>query len=144
NSRVNTSAMGSIALSWIPTGTFHHVGFVVPSIDAAAHSFAQSIGADWDGVIVHDPNQTVRVTFFQSQRAGDPLMELVEPVGDKSPVFSLAQRGGGLHTFVIWWIHWKNNSGNVARSAALWFARLSRPPPSVAGALPGSTRETSC
>jgi methylmalonyl-CoA/ethylmalonyl-CoA epimerase len=89
--------MGSIALSWIPSGTFHHVGFVVPSIDTAAHSFAESIGADWDGVIVHDPNQTVRVTFFHSKRAGDPLMELIEPVGEKSPVFSLAKRGGGLH-----------------------------------------------
>jgi methylmalonyl-CoA/ethylmalonyl-CoA epimerase len=48
-------------------------------------------------VIVHDPKQTVRVSFFQSRQAGDPLFELIEPVGDSSPVASFAKRGGGLH-----------------------------------------------
>jgi methylmalonyl-CoA/ethylmalonyl-CoA epimerase len=89
--------MGSIALTWEPSAGFHHVGFVVGSIEHAAEAFARSIGAEWDGVIVHDPNQTVRVSFFCSKEAGDPLFELIEPVGDGSPVLALAKRGGGLH-----------------------------------------------
>ncbi len=89
--------MGSIALSWAPLGSLHHVGFVVSSIEQTAEDFAQSIQAEWDGQITHDPNQVVRVTFLNSRNAADPLVELVEPAGDNSPVLSFQQRGGGLH-----------------------------------------------
>jgi methylmalonyl-CoA/ethylmalonyl-CoA epimerase len=37
------------------------------------------------------------VTFLKSQRAGDPLWELVEPADEQSPVKSFAAKGGGLH-----------------------------------------------
>jgi methylmalonyl-CoA/ethylmalonyl-CoA epimerase len=54
--------------------------------------------ATWDGVIVHDPHQRVRVTFLRTNNAADPLMELIEPAGDNSPVLSFIKRsGGGLH-----------------------------------------------
>lgn len=89
--------MGSIALTWTPQGTFHHVGFVVGSIQETVHSLAQSLDAEWDGHIIHDPNQAVRVTFLRSKNRADPLFELVEPVGEKSPVLSFAEKGGGLH-----------------------------------------------
>lgn len=93
----NPQTIASIAETWQSAGTFHHVGFVVKSIAATAENFAASLGAEWDGVIVHDPKQSVRVSFLRSRNPGDPLMELVEPVGDKSPVASLAKQGGGLH-----------------------------------------------
>ncbi len=89
--------MGPISLSWMPPGSFHHVGFVVRSIQDSAHSFAKSLRATWDGEIIHDPNQVVRVTFLQGEHAADPLIELVEPAGEKSPVLGFLQRGGGLH-----------------------------------------------
>ena len=89
--------MHSIALSWAPQGTFHHVGFVVASIPEAAPGFAESMDADWDGVIIHDPLQMARVSFLRSRSPADPLFELVEPAGDKSPVRSFLKRGGGLH-----------------------------------------------
>ncbi|MBV9483088.1 MAG: VOC family protein [Acidobacteria bacterium] len=89
--------MGSTALSWAANGTFHHVGFVVSSIPKAAPGFAESLDAEWDGAIVHDMHQTVRVTFLRSRQLGNPLFELVEPAGEQSPVMSLAKRGGGLH-----------------------------------------------
>ena len=89
--------MGSISLSWVPQGTFHHVGFVVASIQDSAPSFASSLDATWDGEIIHDPNQVVRVTFLHGKHAADPLVELVEPAGEKSPVRSFLERGGGLH-----------------------------------------------
>jgi methylmalonyl-CoA/ethylmalonyl-CoA epimerase len=75
----------------------HHIGFVVPSIQECAESFAISLGATWDGNIVFDPLQKVRVTFFQGHNPTDPLMELVEPGGPESPVSRFVERGGGLH-----------------------------------------------
>ncbi len=78
-------------------GRFHHVGFVVASIEGAAESLAQSIGGDWDGRIIHDPLQVVRVTFLRSPVATDPLLELIEPAGGDSPVLGFLKRGGGLH-----------------------------------------------
>ena len=75
----------------------HHIGFAVPSIEEAANSFAQSICATWDGRIIHDPHQVVRVAFFRGHNSTDPLVELVEPDGAASPVHSFLKRGGGLH-----------------------------------------------
>jgi methylmalonyl-CoA/ethylmalonyl-CoA epimerase len=89
--------MASIPLSWVPQGTFHHVGFVVASIQNSVKGFAESLDADWDGVITHDPNQVVRVTFLRSKSAADPLFELIEPAGEKSPVMPFLKKGGGLH-----------------------------------------------
>jgi methylmalonyl-CoA/ethylmalonyl-CoA epimerase len=89
--------MSSIARSWAPRGSFHHFGFVVPSIHDTVNSFAESMAVDWDREIIHDPNQGVRVTFLCGKNPDDPLIELVEPAGDGSPVSSFLKRGGGLH-----------------------------------------------
>jgi len=91
------SPVASIAISWAPQGTFHHVGFVVASIENSVKGFAESLDADWDGVITHDPIQMVRVTFLRSKSASDPLFELIEPAGEKSPVIPFLKKGGGLH-----------------------------------------------
>jgi methylmalonyl-CoA/ethylmalonyl-CoA epimerase len=87
----------SIALSWVPQGTFHHVGFVVASIASAMPGFAKSLGVAWDEVIIHDPNQGARVSFLPGQSPADPLLELVEPASEDSPVMKFLQKGGGLH-----------------------------------------------
>jgi methylmalonyl-CoA/ethylmalonyl-CoA epimerase len=92
-----TPATTATSLTWQPEGDFHHVGFVVSSIQNTVQGFADILQSDWDGHILHDPNQGVRVTFLKSRRAGDPLWELVEPADDKSPVQSFAAKGGGLH-----------------------------------------------
>ena len=90
-------AQSSIAQSWTPQGTFHHVGYVVASIPDSVHAIAKSLDAEWDGEIIHDPLQSVRVTFLKHKNSADPLVELVEPVGEKSPVQAFLKRGGGLH-----------------------------------------------
>ena len=89
--------MTSFLASWVPAGSLHHIGYIVASIKDAAENFAQSIGALWDGKIVHDPIQSVRVTFLRSGLDTDPLVELVEPMGNESPVIEFLRRGGGLH-----------------------------------------------
>lgn len=90
-------AMTSIANTWVPAGTFHHYGFVVASIQKLAPSLAGSMAMDWDGFTVHDPSQGVRVSFLRGSNSADPLVELVEPADEASPVLSFLKRGGGLH-----------------------------------------------
>jgi len=75
----------------------HHLGCVVPSISTVADAFAASISASWDGHIIHDPLQRVRVAFFRPADARNPVYELVEPAGDNSPVTNFLKKGGGLH-----------------------------------------------
>ena len=89
--------MGSIAFTWAPRGNFHHVGFVVVSIQDTAAGFAEALDAQWDGIIIHDPHQRVRVTFLNPGNPADPLFELIEPAAEDSPVLSLAKKGGGIH-----------------------------------------------
>ena len=89
--------MERIALHWVPQGTFHHVGFVVSSIAETVERFRQAIEGEWDGEIILDPHQSVRVSFLRGKNPADPLLELIEPEGDHSPVLSFLKRGGGIH-----------------------------------------------
>jgi methylmalonyl-CoA/ethylmalonyl-CoA epimerase len=75
----------------------HHVGFVVRSIQDCGQAFALALGATWDGNIVFDPIQNVKVTFFDGRSPTDPQIELIEPGGEGSPVTRFLERGGGLH-----------------------------------------------
>jgi methylmalonyl-CoA/ethylmalonyl-CoA epimerase len=77
----------------------HHIGFVVASIEKSAPAFAAGVGGAWDGVIIEDPNQRVRVSFIQPADPAQPQFELVDPGRfEDAPVRRfLEQRGGGLH-----------------------------------------------
>lgn len=77
--------------------TLHHLGVVVASISAVAEEFAASMSASWDGQIIHDPLQQVRVAFFKPFDARNPLFELVEPAGEASPVTNFLSKRVGLH-----------------------------------------------
>ena len=88
------SSTGATAL---PQGRFHHLGFVVASIRTSVPGFMESLQAEWDGLIFHDPNQAVRVTFLRGKHPASPVLELVEPAGENSPVIPFLKRGGGLH-----------------------------------------------
>jgi methylmalonyl-CoA/ethylmalonyl-CoA epimerase len=75
----------------------HHIGYVVARIDIAIPAVVQSLAASWDGQIFDDPVQKVKVAFLTT-RAEDARLELVEPVGDDSPVLRfLREKGGGIH-----------------------------------------------
>ena len=73
------------------------MGYVVSSIAKIGQDFARSIGAEWDGTIIHDPLQEARVTFIRCGGPETPAVELVEPAGDKSPLHKIVAKGGGLH-----------------------------------------------
>ena len=79
------------------SGRFHHTGYVVPSIADCVAGFQSALSLDWDGVIVHDPLQMVRVTFLPANRSDCTTVELVEPAGPRSPVLKFLESGGGIH-----------------------------------------------
>ena len=107
----------------------HHLGCVVPSISAVATAFAASMSADWDGRIIHDPLQRVRVAFFKPLDSRNPVYELVEPAGHDSPVINFLKKGGGLH-HVCYEIDDLDAGLIEARRAC--FAVVSSPKPAVA------------
>jgi methylmalonyl-CoA/ethylmalonyl-CoA epimerase len=74
----------------------HHVGFVVANIEACAPGMSRALLANWNNEIFADPLQRVRVTFLKGGHQS-PLLELVEPLGQDSPVFRFLGDGGGLH-----------------------------------------------
>ena len=111
-------------------GVLHHLGFVVSSISAAAEDFAVSISARWDGEIIFDPIQRVRVSFFYPADTRNPVFELVEPVGEGSPVSNfLKKKGGGLH-HVCYEIDDLESGLREARGAGL--VVMAEPAPAVA------------
>ena len=67
------------------------------SIQESQAHLAELTGATSITPVVVDPIQEVRVAFLSDGRPGTGQIELVEPVGEESPVRALAQRGGGLH-----------------------------------------------
>jgi methylmalonyl-CoA/ethylmalonyl-CoA epimerase len=77
--------------------SLHHVGYVIDDIEQIIGGFAASIEADWDGQIIQDPLQGAFVAFLRSRTAGHPLVELVAPAGENSPVTKFLSNGGGLH-----------------------------------------------
>jgi len=54
------------------------------------------MNGSWDGEILHDPIQRVKVSFL-SLPGTEVQMELVEPAGEQSPVRVFLEKGGGLH-----------------------------------------------
>lgn len=109
--------------------TLHHLGVVVASISAAAEEFAASMSASWDGQIIHDPLQQVRVAFFNPFDTRNPVFELVEPAGEASPVTTFLSKRVGLH-HICYEID-DLESGLQAASAADFFI-VSAPQPAVA------------
>ena len=108
----------------------HHLGFVVPSICSAAEGFAAVISASWDGMVIYDPLQGVRVSFLSPADARNPVFELVEPASEESPVSTfLKKRGGGMH-HICYEINDLDSRLGEAPSAGL--VVVSTPKPAVA------------
>jgi methylmalonyl-CoA/ethylmalonyl-CoA epimerase len=106
--------------------TFHHLGFVVGSIADAAKDFAESLDAHWDGKVIHDPLQVVSVTFLRPGTPQNPVVELVEPAGDKSPVLGFLKRGGGLH-HLCYEVQGLEKQLEIARSMGMLITRPPQP-----------------
>ena len=74
----------------------HHVGIVVAGLEEAAAVYCGVLGFDREGGVVHDRVQKVRIQFLLDPSARIRL-ELLEPVGESSPVAEALRKGGGVH-----------------------------------------------
>lgn len=75
----------------------HHIGLVVPSISEFAEVF-RNLGLNEITQTEPDPIQRVSASFIAAGKEQDIYIELLEPLGDDSPITNfLKERGGGLH-----------------------------------------------
>lgn len=77
--------------------TLHDVGLVVKDIAKCIERFSRALGGRWDGRIILDPIQSVRVAFIQISSEPSLFVELVEPAGTSSPVDAFVRKGTALH-----------------------------------------------
>ena len=73
----------------------HHIGVVVFSVKESGELYAEHLGMRALAPPVHDPLQRVIVQFW-AQEGCSISIELIEPVGDDSPVAGFLGKGGGL------------------------------------------------
>jgi methylmalonyl-CoA epimerase len=75
----------------------HHVGIVVRDAEAAAETYARILGLD--PVALEEFRGTLQVAFL---RAGESLLELIQPVSDDTPWAAvLRDRGEGVHHLAL-------------------------------------------
>lgn len=72
-----------------------HVALVVPNLEKGIENWSKMFGYEVMTKPIVNTQQKVRVVFLKKE--GSICIKLVEPTDDKSPVFNLARRGGGLH-----------------------------------------------
>ena len=77
--------------------TMHHVGVAVSSIGQALPSYREIFGYELLSGPFSDPIQRVKVCFVGKKEAQPPMIELVEPEGDHSPVNRYLAKGIGAY-----------------------------------------------
>jgi len=70
----------------------HHIGYAVPSIEAARTEF-EALGWEVCSDVTDDLSRKVRIQFM---RMGDEVVELVAPLTEDSPIRKNLQQGGGM------------------------------------------------
>ena len=75
-----------------------HIGIAVHSIEESEALYRDVLGLEYEGTEVVD-DQGVRVAFY---RAGEAMIELIEPVDEDSPIARhLDKRGPGIHHLAL-------------------------------------------
>jgi methylmalonyl-CoA/ethylmalonyl-CoA epimerase len=75
---------------------FHHVGVAVRDLETANQILENLFGYKLISGPFDDPIQKVSVSFL-SRGEGDPVIELVAPLGPDSPVRRTLEKGGGTY-----------------------------------------------
>lgn len=104
-----------------------HVGVAVKSIEGAIARWETVFGYRQQTEVVTNTRQQVNVVFLA--KPGSLAVKLVEPTDRTSPVYALAQRGGGLHHLCF---KCAGVDDEVARLATLGLRILSAPQPGEA------------
>ena len=75
---------------------FHHLGVAVRGLSTAIPIYKNLLGYEVISGPFEDPIQDVSVCFL-SRGAGDPVMELVAPLGPNSPIHGRLKMGAGVY-----------------------------------------------
>jgi methylmalonyl-CoA/ethylmalonyl-CoA epimerase len=75
---------------------FHHFGVAVRDLQNAIPVFRNLFGYQLKSGPFDDPIQSVSVCFL-SRGDGDPVLELVAPLGPNSPIDRTLKKGGGIY-----------------------------------------------
>lgn len=75
---------------------FHHVGIAVRDLQTAIPVYKDLFGYDLISGPFDDPIQGVSVCFIR-RGEGDPVLELVAPLGSNSPILRTLKSGGGTY-----------------------------------------------
>ena len=73
----------------------HHVGVVVKSVKQSGEIYSSKLGMRALGPPIKDDIQRVIVQFWALEGDGTSI-ELIEPLGDDSPVSAFLRKGGGM------------------------------------------------
>jgi len=76
---------------------FAHMGVAVDNISKAMESFEELFGYRLISGPFDDPIQKVRVCFLAAADANEPVLEMIAPLGDDSPIKRLLAKGGGAY-----------------------------------------------
>ena len=110
----------------IQDSSFHHIGYAVRDIVATAEFYTNS---GWVlSEIVVDPIQNTQIAFLE--RDGFPLIELVAPVDENSPICKTLKTSGVTPYHVCYSVADIDNA--VAELRAKRFILLFNPVPAVA------------
>jgi methylmalonyl-CoA/ethylmalonyl-CoA epimerase len=104
-----------------------HVGVAVKSIEGSIARWETVFGYRQQTEVVTNTRQQVNVVFLA--KPGSVAVKLVEPTDRASPVYALAQRGGGLHHLCF---KCADVDDEVDRLATLGLRILSAPQPGEA------------
>ena len=104
-----------------------HVGIAVRSIEPAVEQWRTVFGYRPLTEVVVNRAQKVRVIFLQKE--GSLQVKLIEPTDPSSPIYALAQRGGGLHHLCF---RCQSLDAEVARMEAAGLRLLAGPQPGEA------------
>lgn len=69
---------------------FHHIGIAARSIDKCTDTYARLGYVSSETVV--EPSQNVKICFLSKE--GSPLLEIIEPLNDDSPVSKIVKNSG--------------------------------------------------
>jgi methylmalonyl-CoA/ethylmalonyl-CoA epimerase len=104
-----------------------HIGIVVKSIEHGIEYWEKVFDYKQMTEIVINTRQKVKVVFLTKENS--PLIKLIEPTDETSPVYKVAIKGGGLHHLGF---HCKDINEEITRLKSLGLRVITNPQPGEA------------
>lgn len=105
---------------------FHHIGIAVNDIEETASIY---LSAGYEKTeTVYDPIQNVHICFLRKE--GMPVLELLAPNDESSPVYKILQKNGVTSYHICYEV--ENMDDAVARLRKMRYVATSKPVPAVA------------